>query len=84
VGLRETIDDYWEIDVDGSVTRSVHVLPDGSVLRYDREHISDTLGALPEGTITDENLADGSYGVASVIAVSEFEEKWKLKAKNRE
>jgi len=82
VGIEENADDFWEIADDGYVVRSVHILPDGSHLKYDRSHDSDHFGALPEGVITDEMLADRSVGRITIIPPDEFEVKWSVKAKN--
>jgi len=82
VGIIERVDDFWEIGDDGYVLRSVHVQPDGSRLKYDRVHDADCLGALPEGVITPEMLADCSMGTITFISLADFEAKWTMKAKN--
>ncbi len=82
VGITEVVDDFWEIADDGHVSRSVHVQHDGSVLKYDQKHDADHLGALPEGVITEEMLADRSVGAVTPISPTEFEAKWSQKAKN--
>ena len=84
VGLEEDIDDYWEIDSDGYVTRSINVLPDGTRLKYDRTHDADWFGVLPEGVITEENLQDKSWGTIMWLTLQEFEAKWSEKGKNRD
>ena len=82
VGIKEVVDDFWEIADDGYVVRSVHVQPDGSHLKYDREHDADRLGALPEGVITPEMLADRTLGKITFISLADFDAKWTMKAKN--
>jgi hypothetical protein len=81
-GIEETADDFWEIEDEGYVVRSVHVQPDGSHLKYDRDHDADRFGALPEGVVTEEMLADSSLGKFTFISLAEFEAKWSLRAKN--
>jgi len=83
VGLEENIDDYWEIDVVGYLERSVHILHDGALLKYDRERAADEYGALPEGLVTSEHLEDASFGQTSLISPEEFETLWARPAKNR-
>ncbi len=83
VGIEVTVDDFWEIADDGFVVRSVHILPDGSVLKYDQAHAADSFGILPEGVITEEMLSDYSVGKITRVSVSDFGAKWALKAKNR-
>jgi len=82
VGLKENIDDYWEIDATAHVTRSIHQQVDG-ILKYDVDFDADSFGQLPEGTISDENLNDPAYGQITSLTLSEFEMKWSEKAKNR-
>lgn len=82
VGIENAVDDFWEIDDDGHVVRSVQILLDGSVLKYGREHDADSFGILPEGVITEEMLSDHSVGKITRISLSDFEAKWALKAKN--
>jgi hypothetical protein len=82
VGITEVVDDFWEIADDGHIVRSILLQPDGSVLKYDREHDADHLGVLPEGVITEEMLEDCSVGTVTLISQAEFETKWLLKAKN--
>ena len=82
VGIEEAADDFWEIGDDGHVVRSVHVQSDGSHLKYDRSHDADRFGALPEGIITAEMLADRSIGKITFIAPEAFEARWIAKAKN--
>jgi len=84
VGLEDDIEDYWEIDAAGYLERSVHVLPDGTLLKYDRRRAADEHGALPEGVVTAEYLADASYGQTSFISPEEFEAQWSRPAKNEE
>jgi hypothetical protein len=83
VGLEEDIDDYWEIDPDGNVTRSICSQADGTQLKYDPSHDADSFGQLPEGIISEEHLQDASYGKISPLSLEEFELKWRQKAKNR-
>lgn len=83
VGIEEGVDDYWEIDSGERVVRSVSVKSDGSHLKYDRVCDADQFGALPEGCVTDEMLADGSVGLCTVIGSDEFEAMWAKTAKNR-
>ena len=83
VGIENAVDDFWEIDDDGFVVRSIQILSDGSILKYDREHDADSFGVLPEGVITEEMLSDHSVGKITRISLSDFEAKWVLKAKNR-
>jgi len=82
VGIENTVDDFWEIADDGHVVRSVHLQPDGSLTKYDQEHDADRFGALPEGILTEEMLADSSLGKITFLSLDEFEAKWSLKAKN--
>ena len=82
VGIEEVYDDYWELADNGHVVRSVHVLQDGSRLRYDEEHPADRFGVLPEGRITEELLEDSSLGTITVINEADFEAQWAIKAKN--
>jgi hypothetical protein len=82
VGIKEVVNDFWEIADDGYVVRSVHVLPDGSNLKYDRERDADHFGALPEGMITPDMLADRTLGKITFISAADFDAKWKMKAKN--
>jgi hypothetical protein len=82
VGIEEEVDDFWEIDEEGYVIRSVHVQPDGTHLKYDREHAADTFGVLPEGEITEEMLEDRSIGKITFISLAEFDAMWQIKAKN--
>lgn len=82
VGIESAVDDVWEIDDDGYVVRSVQILSDGSVLKYDRDHDADSFGVLPEGVITEEMLSDHSVGKITRISILDFEAKWALKAKN--
>ena len=82
VGLDDSIDDYWEIDSEGYVARSINVQADGTILKYDRQHAADKHGALPELMITDENLADTSFGIVTILTAKEFETRWNSKAKN--
>ena len=83
VGLEETIDDYWELADDGYVLRSINVKSDSSILKYDKEHLADEFGQLPEGIITEENLKDRTYGKVIYISLSDFEKQWVSQAKNR-
>ena len=82
VGIQEVIDDFWEVADDGHVVRSVSVRPDGSHLKYDEAHDADHFGALPEGLITPEMLADRSLGKITLISLVDFDAKWTVKAKN--
>jgi hypothetical protein len=82
VGIEGNADDFWEIGDDGHVVRSVHVQSDGSHLKYDRSHHADHFGALPEGVITEDMLADRSVGQITFISPEAFEAKWSAKAKN--
>jgi hypothetical protein len=82
VGIENVVDDFWEIADDGHVVRSVQILLDGSVLKYDRDHGADSFGVLPEGVITEEMLSDHSVGKITLISLPDFEAKWALKAKN--
>lgn len=82
VGIEDGVDDYWEIGDDGYVVRSIHLQPDGSRLKYDRQHEADRLGALPEGVISDEMLADRTVGMITFITATEFNVEWKIRGKN--
>ncbi len=82
VGLEMDIVSFWEIDDDGCVVRSVDLQPDGTLLKYDQDNQADHLGQLPEGTITDANLADPRYGVCTVIAREAFESAWQADSLN--
>jgi hypothetical protein len=73
---------YWEIGEDGYVERAICVQEDGKLLKYDRSHQADWWGQLPEGTISEENLLDVSYGRVTRLSVEEFELKWAQKAEN--
>ena len=84
VGLESDIDDYWEIDSEGYVVRSICVLPDGTLLKYDQAHDADQFGQLPEGVVTEENLQDASYGKITRLTLQDFEAKWSEKAKNHD
>lgn len=83
VGLKEDIEDYFEIDAEGYVERSIHVLRNGELLKYDRTHLVDQYGILPEGTVTSDDLDDPSFGQTSLITSEDFEIQWKRLAKNR-
>ena len=82
IGLEYEIDDYWEIADDGYVARSIHVHPDGSRLKYDRQHAADRFGVLPEGIITDEMLADRTTGQTTLLTATEFDAQWAIRGKN--
>ena len=84
MGLEEGIHDLYELDDDYEFTRSIHILPDGALITYDRHHEADEFGQLPEGPITEENLADKRFGTTVPIPKSDFEVMWNKKAKNRE
>ena len=78
-----SVEDYWELADDGFALRSVHLLADGSCLRYGREHDADSLGVLPEGAVNAEMLADASLGTFTVLSRADFELLWGQPAKNR-
>jgi hypothetical protein len=82
VGLERNIECYWEIDERDFVIRSVEKLPAGQLVRYSQEHSADSFGQLPEGTITEGNLVDLSYGETTKITAFEFEQLWMQKAIN--
>ena len=71
-----------EIADDGCVVRSIHIQPDGSRLKYDRQHDADGLGALPEGIIKDEMLADSTIGQIIFLTAAEFDAEWAIRGKN--
>ncbi len=77
-----SVEDYWEIADDGHVVRSIHVMADGTRRKYNEQHAADSFGALPEGVITDEMLADESFGEIALVSPSDFEAMWSLPAKN--
>ena len=78
VGIDPNVEDYWEIDLDCYVTRSITILSDGARLKYDLINDADELGALPEGKITSDMLFDTSFGIATFISLAEFEAAWAL------
>jgi len=81
VGIEAGVDDYWEIADDGYVVRSIHLQPDGSRLKYDLQHEADGLGALPEGMITDEMLADKTLGQFTFLTATQFDGSGRYKAR---
>jgi hypothetical protein len=82
VGLETNIHECWEIDSDGHVTRSITIFPNGERLRYDTERSADRLGQLPEGTITDEDLTDSTYGECAPMSLEQFEAEWEVPSVN--
>ncbi len=74
---------YWELDSDGYVIRSIEITKEGNLTKYDTEHEADQFGQLPEGTITDENLQNKSFGLATRISFDNFNSIWQKPAKNR-
>jgi len=82
VGIEDGVEDYWEIADDRYVVRSIHLQSDGSRLKYDRKHAADGLGALPEGTISDEMLSDKTVGTITFLTAREFDAEWAIRGKN--
>jgi hypothetical protein len=82
VGLDSTIHECWEINDDGYVLRSIAIFPNGERLKYDTERSADRLGQLPEGVITDEDLADPTYGECVPMSLAEFEAEWTIPSVN--
>ena len=82
VGIEDGVNDFWEIDEDGYVVRSIHMQPDGSRLKYDRQDEADNLGALPEGIIADEMLADRTVGQITFLTATQFDVEWAIRSKN--
>ncbi len=84
VGIESAVDDFWEIADDGFVVRSVQILSDGTVLKYDQVHAADSFGILPEGVITEQMLADHSVGKVSRISLSGFESCGRQRRKTKQ
>ena len=82
VGIEDGADDFWEIADDGYVSRSINLQSDGSRLKYDRQHEADKFGALPEGVITDEMLADRAVGKITFLTAAQFAAEWTIRGKN--
>lgn len=83
VGLDEKIINYWSIDEEDFVTKSIDILSNGETLKYDEEHKVDEYSQLPEGQIKQANLDDKSYGICTEITQSEFQEIWIRPSLNR-
>lgn len=81
-GLEEDIDCYWEIDEEGFIIRSVEVLNNKTLLKYSKQHEADSMGQLPEGQITQDNLNDSSFGVCTRMSKGQFEKIWGKNASN--
>ena len=82
VGLEEDIISFWEIASDGYIKRNIEILSDGNRLKYSEHHAADTMGQLPEGIVTEENLQDRSYGESLEIDSNLFEAEWTKEAIN--
>jgi hypothetical protein len=81
-GLEESIECYWEINDAGFIVRSLELLADKTILKYSEQHEADSMGQLPEGRVTEDNLNDGSFGICTRLSKSEFEKFWRQNAAN--
>jgi len=84
VGLENDIESYWEIDVNGYITRSIDIIKNGDLLKYSASHSADSFGQLPEGKVSEVNLNDQSFGKCLNISTEEFESIWLLKSINHD
>ncbi|WP_395341247.1 hypothetical protein PN836_018780 [Ningiella sp. W23] len=81
-GLEETIECYWEIDEADIIVRSIEVLNDKTILKYSEQHEADSMGQLPEGRVTHDDLNDSSFGICTRLSKDQFEKHWRKNAEN--
>ncbi|WP_133468966.1 hypothetical protein [Paraglaciecola marina] len=81
-GLEENIVCYWEINEAGFIVRSIEVLDDKTILKYSEKHEADSMGQLPEGQVTQDNLNDSTFGVCTGLSKDQFEMIWIQNAEN--
>ena len=78
-GNKVGVDEYVcfsEIDTDGYWLRYVEIKANGIVLKYSREHISDSYGMLPEGVWNEVEASKVEYGTVTGISKQLFNSVW--------
>ena len=74
-GLKEYLG-YFEIDLDGYVTRYLEINSNGLAYRYTRDHPADEFGALPEGVWDETEASQAEYGSMALITAALFAAVW--------